>query len=177
MSKESSGTQPKKCTNEPRQEPWLAARLALGRLPVIPSVKVVIKDSSFLLSGMAGTAGLTEGCRWNNAAVGYAGHPDGPGRSHVCRHILSGGGYSELLPSREQADPTAWTTLAHLQRPPPRIQVHRRYRLLPGRPDPVCAVHGEAWGPEDIRQITPTPGQGACLRSILANEYRIVERS
>ena len=52
---------------------------------MISSVKVVIKDSSMPVSGMAGTAGLTEGCRWNNAAVGYAGHPDGPGRSHVCR--------------------------------------------------------------------------------------------
>ena len=52
---------------------------------MIPLVEVVIKDSSFLLSGTAGTAGLTEGCRWNNAAAGYAGHPDGPGRSYVCR--------------------------------------------------------------------------------------------
>ena len=43
---------------------------------MISSVKVVIKDSSFLLSGMAGTAGLTEGCRWNHAAAGYAGHPE-----------------------------------------------------------------------------------------------------
>ena len=63
----------------------MAARLFLGRLSVISSVKVVIKDSGMPVSGMAGTAGLTEGCRWNNAAAGYAGHPDGPGRSHVCR--------------------------------------------------------------------------------------------
>ena len=63
----------------------MAARLLLGRLPVISSVRVVINDSSMPVSGMAGTAGLTEGCRWNNAAAGYAGHPDGPGRSHVCR--------------------------------------------------------------------------------------------
>ena len=85
VSKESSGTQPQKCTNESRQEPWLVATYLGKRLPVISSVKVVIKDSSMPVSGMAGTAGLTEGCRWNNAAVGYAGHPDGPGRSHVCR--------------------------------------------------------------------------------------------
>ena len=52
---------------------------------MISSVKVVIKDSSMPVSGMAGTAGLTEGCRWNHAAAGYAGHPDGPGRSNVCR--------------------------------------------------------------------------------------------
>ena len=46
-----------------------------GRLPVISSVKAVIENSSMPVSGMAGTAGLTEGCRWNHAAVGYAGHP------------------------------------------------------------------------------------------------------
>ena len=85
MSKESYGTPTQKGTNKSRQEPWLAARLLLERLPVISSVRVVIKDSSMPVSGMAGTAGLTKGCRWNNAAVGYAGHPDGPGRSHICR--------------------------------------------------------------------------------------------
>ena len=30
VSKESSGTQPQKCTNESRQEPWLVARLLFG---------------------------------------------------------------------------------------------------------------------------------------------------
>ena len=69
----------------------MAARLFLGRLPVISSVRVVIKDSGMPVSGMAGTAGLTEGRRWNNAAAGYAGHPDGPGRSNVIQgHVRVG---------------------------------------------------------------------------------------
>ena len=84
VSKESSGTQPQICTNESRQEPWLAATYFGKRLPVISSEIVVIEDSSMPVSGMAGTAGLPEGC-WNHAAVGYAEHPDGPGRGHVCR--------------------------------------------------------------------------------------------
>ena len=60
---------------------------------MISSVRVVIKDSGMPVSGMAGTAGLTEGCRWNNAAAGYAGHPDGPGRSNVIQgHVRVGQG-------------------------------------------------------------------------------------
>ena len=77
----------------------MAARLLLERLPVISSVEVVIKDSSMPVSGMAGTAGLTKGCRWNNAAVGYAGHPDGPGRNHICRPELPPGGAGSYWPS------------------------------------------------------------------------------
>ena len=64
-----------------------------GDLPVISSMRVVIKDSGMPVSGMAGTAGLTEGCRWNNAAAGYARHPDGPGRSNVIQgHVRVGQG-------------------------------------------------------------------------------------
>ena len=71
----------------------MAARLFLGRLPVISSVRVVIKDSSMPVSGMAGTAGLTEGRRWNNAAAGCAWSPVRPGRSNVIQgHVRVGQG-------------------------------------------------------------------------------------
>ena len=79
-------------TNLGRSRDW-RQDFSSGDLPVISLVRVVIKDSGMPVSGMAGTAGLTEGCRWNNAAAGYAGHPDGPGRSHVIQgHVRVGQG-------------------------------------------------------------------------------------
>ena len=76
----------------------------------------------------------------------------------------------KLLPTHEQADPTAWNTPRHLQRPPPRLQVYWRYQPLPGRPHPVRSLHGGAGHPADLRQITPSQGQGGACRGYLPRQ-------
>ena len=82
------------------------------------------------VSGMAVTAGLPEGGRWNHAAVGYAEHPDGPGRSHVCRQGCRPWGAGPYWPSPSSGLPAGGLYPHDGECLPPNALLGLRYGLV-----------------------------------------------